>query len=464
MNAHTIRPEKSRVHTLNSCFSVITHNCQPNMPRPIEGTSLWRAIKERANNQTEPGHPASRSIVEVAPAGERVALPERQDVSPSNTSTTNVSRRVTRSRSRHGGASTWVRRTTRNVNEVSTDHVPTEEEQLQAALAESLTQDLATPTQKCPVKQTRERQSKSKDLLTPLKAQEAVPQVPSKRNALKRPKTRTSKKRTLVEREADSLTQPPDADEPMEAFDLEQAKELERQRQLSFLAMLEQQQGYIHSIQGEQESAMRSTLAHDVDNDDFTAAFILREMANSDITADPSSMDFVQRLMNPSDRRRTLESTNSAKKETPREVIPLRRSTRKKTAAAPGAGNSSSKAIESEQPTPEPLKLDEGEGFMPSAENDFKFKYDTVSGRQAEELDALLKPPSRPKAFPADLAGEEAFFSKSYRVTGARRKDNAADKMVDEMELEHAGAQRDLDIAMEQEYMWSELWGVEEWE
>ncbi|KAI4961686.1 hypothetical protein J4E86_000715 [Alternaria arbusti] len=218
-------------------------------------------------------------------------------------------------------------------------------------------------------------------------------------------------------------------------------------------SMLEQQEGYIHPAQGERESAMRSTLGNDVDNNDFTAAFILREMANSDITADPESMDFVQRLMNPSASGGTLESTNSAKKETPRESPPLRRSTRNKTAAAPGAGNSSSKIIESEQPTPEPLKLDEGEGFMPSAENDFKFKYDSASGRRAKELDALLNPPSLPKAFPADFAGEKTFLSKSYKATGTRPKKNAADDRVKEMELEHARAQQDVDMAMGQEDM-----------
>ena len=423
------------------------------MPRLIEGTSLRRAIKERANNQTEPGHPASRSIVEVAPAGERVALPERQDVNPSNTSTTHISQRVKRSGSGHGGTYTWVRRTTRNLDNVSRDQVLTEEEQLEAALAESLVQDSATPTQKRLVKQTRKRPSKSRRLLTSQKAQEALPRLHGQHPALKLPRLRITNDRILVVKEVDSLTQPPDADEPMEAFNLEQAKELEHQRQLSFLGMLEQQEGYIHPAQGERESAMRSTLGNDVDNNDFTAAFILREMANSDITADPESMDFVQRLMNPSASGGTLESTNSAKKETPRESPPLRRSTRNKTAAAPGAGNSSSKIIESEQPTPEPLKLDEGEGFMPSAENDFKFKYDSASGRRAEELDALLNPPSLPKAFPADFAGEKTFLSKSYKATGTRPKKNAADDRVKEMELEHARAQQDVDMAMGQEDM-----------
>ncbi|KAI4939642.1 uncharacterized protein J4E92_000928 [Alternaria infectoria] len=341
--------------------------------------------------------------------------------------------------------------------------VLTEEEQLEAALAESLVQDSATPAQERPVKQTRKRPSKSRGLLASRKTQEALPRLPGQHNALKLPKLRITNDRILVVREVDSIAQSLDTDEPLDTFDLEQAKDLERQRQLLYLAEVERQEGYIPPVQGEHESAMRSTLVHDVDNDDFTAAFILREMANSDITADPASMDFVQQLMNPAAPGTNLESTNSAKEETPREVIPLRRSTRKKTTSAPRAGDSSSKAIETVQSAPEPLKLDEGEGFMPSAEDDFKFKYDSASGRRAEELDALLNPPGRPKAFPADLAGEKTFLSKSYKATGTRPKKNAADDRVKEMELEHARAQQDVDMAMEQEDMWSEFWGVDEW-
>ncbi|KAI4623912.1 hypothetical protein J4E80_003724 [Alternaria sp. BMP 0032] len=320
------------------------------------------------------------------------------------------------------------------------------------------------PAQKDPVKQTRKRPSKSRGLLASRKTQEALPRIPGQHTALKLPKLRITNDRILVVKEVDSLAQSLDTDEPLDAFDLEQAKELERQRQLSFLAMLEQQEGYIHPAQGEHESAMRSTLVHDVDNDDFTAAFILREMANSDITADPESMDFVQRLMNPSASGRTLESTHSANKENTREDPPLRRSTRNKTSAAPGSKDLVSKTIESEQPAPGPLKLDEGEGFMPSAANAFKFKYDSPSGLQAKELDALLKPPSRPKAFPADLAGEKTFGHKSYKGFGSRPKENAANDRVREMELEHARTKQGVEMAMEQEDMWSELSGVNEWE
>ena len=155
MCSHTIRSEKCRPHILNSCFSVRTHNYQPNMPRLIEGTSLWRALMERRNNQTEPGHSASTSVVEVASAEEQIALPERHDANSSNTSTAHISQRVTRSGNGHGGTPPWVRRSTRNVNEVSRNQVLTEEEQLGATLAQSLAQDSAMPAQKDPVKQTR---------------------------------------------------------------------------------------------------------------------------------------------------------------------------------------------------------------------------------------------------------------------------------------------------------------------
>ncbi|KAI4952078.1 hypothetical protein J4E91_003540 [Alternaria rosae] len=343
------------------------------------------------------------------------------------------------------------------MNEVSTDQVLTEEEQLEAALAESLAQDSVRPAQKGPVKQTRKRQSKSKDLLTPQKEQEAASQVTGARNALKRPQTKVPSKRTLEEQKIGSLAQSPDIDEPIEAEGFEQAKKLERRRQLLFLVMLERQEGYTHPDHGEHESSMRSTLVHNVDNDDFTAAFILREMTNNDITADPVSEDFVQRLMNSPAPGRTLESTNSAKKENPREGTPLRRSKRNKTAAAPGAGKSPSNAIEPEQPAPEHLRLNEGEGFMPSAENNFKFKFDSPTGLRAREVDALLKPPNRPKAFPADLAGEKSFLYKSYKVFGTKPKSNVADEMVEQMEFEHASAQQEVKRVMAEDDGWNEF-------
>lgn len=419
---------------------------------------------EARERREKPAHSTPKLVAERTPAEETVALPETQDANFPNTSTTHLLGSLAEHRNRQSGTSAWVRRTTRNMNEVSTDQVLTEEEQLEAALAESLAQDFARPAQKGPVKQTRKRQLKSKDLLTPQKAQEAVSQAPRQSNARKLPKSRVPSKRTLVERKIESLAHSPDTDEPMAAADFEQANELERQRQLLFLAILERHEGYIHPDQGEHESAMRSTLVHNVDNDDFTAAFILREMTNSDITADPASKDFVQRLMNLPAPGRTLESTNSAKKENPREGTPLRRSKRNKTAAAPGTGKSPSKAIEPEQPAPEHLRLDEGEGFMPSAGNNFKFKFDSPTGLRAREVDALLKPPNRPKAFPADLAGEKAFLYKSYKVFGTKPKSNAADEMVKEMEFEHALAQQEAKRVMAEDDRWNELWGVKEWE
>ncbi|KAH6882603.1 hypothetical protein BKA58DRAFT_396876 [Alternaria rosae] len=430
------------------------------MPHLKEGTSLWRAMMEARERREKPAHSTPKLVAERTPAEETVALPETQDANFSNTSTTHLLGSLAEHKNRQSGTSAWVRRTTRNVNEVSTDKVLTEEEQLEAALAGSLAQGSVMLAKKGPVKQTRKRQSKSKDLLTPQKEQEAASQVTGEHNALKRPQMRVPSKRTLVEQKIDSLAQSPDIDEPIEAEDFEQAKELERQRQLLFLVMLERQEGYTHPDHGKHESAMRSTLVHNVDNDDFTAAFILREMANSDITVDPASKDFVQRLMNSPAPGRTLESTNSAKKENPREGTPLRRSKRNKTAAAPGTGKSPSKAIKPEQPAPEHLRLDEGEGFMPSAGNNFKFKFDSPTGLRAREVDALLKPPNRPKAFPDDLAGEKAFLYKSYKVFGAKPKSNATDEMVKQMDFEHALTQQEVERAMAEDDRWNEIWGV----
>jgi hypothetical protein len=63
------------------------------------------------------------------------------------------------------------------------------------------------------------------------------------------------------------------------------------------------------------------------------------------------------------------------------------------------------------------LNLDTDEGFMPSADNDFKFKYDSPSGRTAAELDALLMPPARPKVFPQDLSSSHR-MRLSYKKLG----------------------------------------------
>ncbi|KAF2844755.1 hypothetical protein T440DRAFT_368597, partial [Plenodomus tracheiphilus IPT5] len=44
------------------------------------------------------------------------------------------------------------------------------------------------------------------------------------------------------------------------------------------------------------------------------------------------------------------------------------------------------------------------DGFMPSADNGFKFMYNSPSGNTAAELDQLVKPPARPKRDPRDVA------------------------------------------------------------
>ena len=197
---------------------------------------------EARERRKKPTHPISESVAENTSAEETIALPGNQDAKSSD-STTHVLEALAEHESPHSETSTWVRRTTRNVNEVSTDQVLTGEEQLKAALAESLAQASARPAQKGPAKQTRKRQSNPNVLLIPQKEQEAVFQVHAQSDALKRPKIRDPSTRNLIEREVDNLAQSPDINEPTKADDLEQAKELERQRQALSLAMLERQEG-----------------------------------------------------------------------------------------------------------------------------------------------------------------------------------------------------------------------------
>ncbi|KAF2682240.1 hypothetical protein K458DRAFT_405982 [Lentithecium fluviatile CBS 122367] len=59
------------------------------------------------------------------------------------------------------------------------------------------------------------------------------------------------------------------------------------------------------------------------------------------------------------------------------------------------------------------LNLDKGEGFMPSAKSDWKFKYDSPTGWKTADLDKLLMPPARaPKEKPSK------YMRLSYDVFG----------------------------------------------
>jgi hypothetical protein len=202
----------------------------------------------------------------------------------------------------------------------------------------------------------------------------------------------------------------------------------------------------------------------EIDKDFFIAAFILTEMANSGPTADLASKDIVQKMTDTIASGRTTEATKPIKKEESAKNMFLRRSGRNKPSVAAEAKHSPPPAPQPELRTPDPLNLDENEGFMPSAANNFKFKYDSPTGLRSKELDMLLKPPQRPKAFPADLAGEKVFIAKSYKVFGTKPKANLANHLVDQMELDHAKRQEEVEMVMAEDDRWSELWGTKEWE
>jgi hypothetical protein len=101
--------------------------------------------------------------------------------------------------------------------------------------------------------------------------------------------------------------------------------------------------------------------------------------------------------------------------------IRSRRSTRKKRESLPAVSLQS-----------RPLNLDTTEGFMPSAANDFKFKYDSPSGRTASELDTLLNPPKFGTMNKASFK-----MRTTHRRLQERPKVGVAERLVKEMEEGH---------------------------
>jgi hypothetical protein len=202
----------------------------------------------------------------------------------------------------------------------------------------------------------------------------------------------------------------------------------------------------------------------EIDKDVFIAAFILTEMANSGPAADLANKDFVPKMTDTIASARTTEATKRIKKEESSANTSLRRSKRNKPSVAAESEHPPPPAPQPELPASEPLNLDENEGFMPSAANNFKFKHDSPTDLRSKELDMLLKPPQRPKAFPADLAGEKVLIAKSYKVFGTKPKANLANHLVNQMELDHAQRQEEVEMVMAEDDRWSELWGTKEWE
>jgi hypothetical protein len=161
---------------------------------------------------------------------------------------------------------------------------------------------------------------------------------------------------------------------------------------------------------------MRSSLDRDVSNEDFTTAFNLRQMASQGPASDPTSKAFIQRLLIMLDSGGTMQSNDSIQGEEVPQHLYLRRSGRNKTPIAVKMKSFSSVIAQPERPPPEPLNLDHDEGLMPFPVTNSRSKCDSPSIQRAEELNALLKPPARPKMFPAYLTSEKVLIAKSYKV------------------------------------------------
>jgi hypothetical protein len=87
------------------------------------------------------------------------------------------------------------------------------------------------------------------------------------------------------------------------------------------------------------------------------------------------------------------------------------------------------------------LRIDTAEGFMPSAENNWKFKYDSPSGKTSKQLDQLLTPPVRPKVAPVD---QNIWVPLSYKTLGDLPPAGLADKLVKKMEKAEAEDKRQV--------------------
>ncbi|KAF2029653.1 hypothetical protein EK21DRAFT_32144, partial [Setomelanomma holmii] len=80
--------------------------------------------------------------------------------------------------------------------------------------------------------------------------------------------------------------------------------------------------------------------------------------------------------------------------------------------------------------------LDITEGFMPSADNDWKFKYDSPSGKTSKQLDQLLRPPIHPKKHPHNYDATR-WADMSFKRLQDMPQPGLADQLVQQMEKQH---------------------------
>jgi len=94
-----------------------------------------------------------------------------------------------------------------------------------------------------------------------------------------------------------------------------------------------------------------------------------------------------------------------------------------------------------------------------SPANDFKFKYDSPSGRTAAQLNALLAPPARPPVSAWDANGlyDYGIGPLSYDHLGSRPKEDLAEKLVEQMEAAHAAEAEKSDQEQEVKYRMQDM-------
>jgi hypothetical protein len=101
------------------------------------------------------------------------------------------------------------------------------------------------------------------------------------------------------------------------------------------------------------------------------------------------------------------------------------------------ASNSAADAVSSEAGSASSTELSEDEDVVLSASNRFKFTTDSSTGRTAAELDSIFRPPPRMPRWHMDVDSGHA-IDLSYTQLGPRPKEGLADRLVNQMETQHA--------------------------
>jgi len=106
---------------------------------------------------------------------------------------------------------------------------------------------------------------------------------------------------------------------------------------------------------------------------------------------------------------------------------------------------------------PRPRMLGTEDFFTPA--NDFKFKYDSPTGRTAAQLNALLAPPARPPISAWDANGlyDYGIGPLSYDHLGSRPKTDLAAKLVEQMEVAHAAEAEKVEKEQEVKYRMQDM-------